>query len=234
MLLLSSTCGLHAQTQPNALPTTLERIEKLESYDQINNLMGRFIFLLNAAHFEDIPSLFALKQKDVRSEMAWGVYDGAESIQRLYTQDIARPERVNGGKGQFNVYTLTTPVIEVDAHAQTAKGVWVLPSVNTGFYGPNGISANWGYTKYGADFIKENGEWKIWHLHQYGIFLTPYEKSWIEPRPKPKPDEKSNPNISFKPDRPPTTSWSYTTDSVTELLPGPPQPYVKFDPKAQF
>lgn len=229
LLVIFSATNLYAENQLNTNISMNQKLEKLESYNQINNLMGRFIFLLNAARFDDLPTLFALKRNDVRSEMAWGVYEGENSIRRLYTQEIARPEQVNAGKGQMNVYTLTTPVIEVDRHAQTAKGVWVLPSVNTGFYGSDQITANWGYTKYGADFIKEDGEWKIWHLHQYGIFLTPYEKSWTESQVKPKENEKPNPNISFKPDRPSTTHWGYSTESKTELLPAPPKAYNQFD-----
>jgi hypothetical protein len=32
--------------------------------------------------------------------------------------------------------------------------------------------------KYGADFKKEEGRWKIWHMHVYGLFMAPYDRSW--------------------------------------------------------
>ncbi|WP_120429727.1 nuclear transport factor 2 family protein [Acinetobacter baylyi] len=234
-ILIGSSIQIYAQDTTVVSQTeVIQRLERLESYNQVKNVMGSFVYLLNATHFNEIPNLFALDQKDVRSEMAWGVYEGASSIKRLYTKEVAQPEQVNEGKGQLNVYNLTTPVIEVAKDLKTAKGVWIVPSVNTGYYTSDKITANWGYTKYAADFINVNGEWKIWHLHQYGIFMTPYEKSWMQPRVKPKAGEKPPSFISFNPDHPSTTHWNYSSESKPELVPVPPKPYEQFNPKDAY
>ena len=34
--------------------------------------------------------------------------------------------------------------------------------------------------RYGNDFILEDGEWKIWHLHVFGIFMCPVDKNWAK------------------------------------------------------
>jgi hypothetical protein len=124
---------------------------------------------------------------------------------------------------------LTTPVIEVSADGTTAKAAWVCPGLETMSFTPGGENAaNWAWMKYGCDFVLEDGVWKIWHLHVYGIFLTPYDTDWVasshsELPPPVFPDE-------YRPDRAPTSGWNYRPDAVyPEDEPTPPQPYDVFD-----
>ena len=83
--------------------------------------------------------------------------------------------------------------------------------------------------KYGVDFIKEKGVWKIWHLHLHGIFMASYYKSWVDFPIKMNPSEmiKGFPK-EFQPDRPPITNWNYSPDKKTILSPVPPSPYKTF------
>lgn len=37
---------------------------------------------------------------------------------------------------------------------------------------------SWLWVRYGVDFIKEAGEWKIWHLQVFPFFKTPFDKRW--------------------------------------------------------
>ncbi len=69
----------------------------------------------------------------------------------------------NYGIGKSLVHALTTPYIEVAADGQTAQGLWYAPGY---VGGPTTTGANvaYMYEKYGVDFIREDGEWKIWHL----------------------------------------------------------------------
>ena len=72
--------------------------------------------------------------------------------------------------------------------------------------------AHWAWCKYGCDFIREDGQWKIWHLHVFGIFLAPYDRSWVE---QPEDMVDAPPMLDeHKPDRPPTTHWQYMPDRV--------------------
>ncbi|HXL93637.1 MAG TPA: hypothetical protein VN969_32295 [Streptosporangiaceae bacterium] len=69
-------------------------------------------------------------------------------------------------------------------------------------------------------FIVEEGEWKIWHLHVYGIFLAPFGRSWVE-----QPEDMADPPPMLeehRPDRPPTTHWQYRPDRVYVNEPAPP------------
>ncbi len=76
---------------------------------------------------------------------------------------------VYGGVGQLLLHVTTTAIIEVADDGLTAKGYWYTPGMlkQTDFDNADSMWEN-----YGADFIKEDGEWKLWHLHMYTDFQT--------------------------------------------------------------
>ncbi|MBN1626050.1 MAG: nuclear transport factor 2 family protein [Deltaproteobacteria bacterium] len=77
------------------------------------------------------------------------------------------PENIGAGS-EYVMHTQETPVIEVAGDGKTAKmicysiGLAVRGSVDES--GKTSVSTGWMWEKYGVDFIKEDGEWKIWHL----------------------------------------------------------------------
>ena len=74
---------------------------------------------------------------------------------------------VYGGVGQLLLHVTTTGIIEVADDGLTARGYWYSP----GMIREVGSSGNSIWEAYGVDFIKENGEWKIWHLHMFTDFM---------------------------------------------------------------
>jgi hypothetical protein len=217
--------------------TTLEqRLARLEAVHEIQNVMGRYSYWHTANMHRECLDLFALKTPGVRAEMMWGVYEGAESLERLYPGFHAWTD--GDFKGVMHMHALTTPVIEVAGDLKTATGTWISPGHETMSFsaGAEGKGATvdiggdpeafWAWCKYGCDFVIEDGQWKIWHLHVYGIFLAPYGRSWVEQPedmidPPPMPDE-------YLPDRPPTTHWQYMPDRVYPNEPAPPAPHKTF------
>lgn len=214
--------------------TPEQRIERVEAVTAVQNALGRYVFLHTANRHQEAEQLFALKTPGLRVEMMWGVYDGAESIKRLYSGYHVWADTNKKGeyaKGTLHIHTLTSPVIEVAGDLKTAKAVWMSPGVETALMNDE-LTANWGWMKYGADFIKEDGEWKIWHLHVYSLFFSSFETSWVKQRidaageiPMPK---------EFLPDRKPTTTWDYRPERKTVLEPVPPVPYWSFDDKTAY
>ncbi len=73
---------------------------------------------------------------------------------------------VYGGVGQLLLHVTTTAIIEVAEDGQTAKGFWYSP----GMIKETGQTAQAIWEAYGADFVKEEGGWKLWHLHMYTDF----------------------------------------------------------------
>lgn len=178
----------------------------------VQNLMGRYVQYAMANHWTEVADLFALKTPTVRLSVVAPI-EGPEAVRRFFEarRDAARP-------GAMMQHTLSTPVIEVAGDGKTAKAVWDSPGTETqGGDGP----AYWAWIKYGADFIKEDGVWKIWRLKVYPTFRTPYDKSWVE-------------TAQGAAAAPPGAPWRYNGKDTPPLEPAPPRPYFTFDPQTAY
>jgi hypothetical protein len=206
-----------------------ERIERLEAVHEIQNLMGRHAY--GGASGDKVLEMWAKRTPGTRSNVpSFGCYDGFEGIKRL----MAAHEKIEGDRtGQMYMHVLTTPVIEVAGDGKTAKGVWISPGQEVTPAGTGKLTAYWAWLKYGADFVKEDGKWKFWHLNVFGIFLTPVNKSWVEESLPPYTGKIKLPD-EVKPDRV-TAYW--TTYSPTRLqpnVPEPPEPYETWDEATSY
>jgi hypothetical protein len=90
--------------------------------------------------------------------------------------------------------------------------------------------------KYGVDFLKQDGEWKIWHFHCFEVARSPFGLGWIpfaaKSQNNPFSDdlmyfgENGKPVLMPKPDGPVTMRNNpYRTDSSQMLDAPPPVPY---------
>lgn len=197
--------------------------------------MGSYSFLSTGNKFAEVVNLFALKTPGVRAEIFWGAYNGPEGIKRLFTGFIAN---ANGdGIGRLLVHTMTTPIIVVAGDGKTAKGVWVSPGFETMPLGAGQPEAKWSWIKYAADFIREEGAWKIWHLRAYGLFSARPGETWANNSFDREAMINFGKNLpeQFRADSPPTTPlWKYRLDVAAELVPDIPRPYQTFDPKTAY
>ena len=41
------------------------------------------------------------------------------------------------------------------------------------------VWAHWVWAKYGLDFLKQDGEWRIWHFRCYEVARAPFNRDWI-------------------------------------------------------
>jgi hypothetical protein len=203
-----------------------DKIDRLLAAHEIQNLMSRYEYLHMANLHAETIQLFAQDTPGVRLENgARGVYEGLAGVRRFYG-DLAKG--MANPVGQLHLHTSTTPVIEVAGDGKTAQGVWVSPGVETSPAKDGGEpSAMWAWIKYGVDFVKEADEWKIWRLHMYRIFMTPYDKSWADVDPAP---ARQSPSA----DRPNTYDWVYRRTVRPENVPAPPEPYRTWDDSQSF
>jgi hypothetical protein len=204
-----------------------QRLQRIDAVHQIQNLMGRYgLHHLTNQHAK-CCELSALNTPGVRVELPFGVYEGRAGLERLYLGFFGPLDRTPAGR--MHMHTMTTPVIEVAGDQQTAKGVWMAPGHATDKFQGDTFRASWRWVKYGCDFIKENDEWKIWHLRVHGIFATPYDKSWVESQPQPGKGGPPPLPPEAAPDRPASPFWQYRDDAVLTNDPAPPEPYQSFD-----
>jgi hypothetical protein len=219
------------------------RIERLEAAREIQNVMSQYVYMHIAGLHRESTRLFTAKRDDAKIEMMWGIYEGKDAAYRCYAVDHLKLEgEGEKRRGRMQVHALTTPLIEVAGDGQTARAAWIASGHETAAGGGKAI-ASWAWCKYGADFLKEDGKWKIWHLHVYGMFMTDYSKPWTEvtgpigshnefmelmPGVTLVPGEP--PAFKFSTDRPSSGGWEYRTDALYPFdQPLPPQPYETWD-----
>jgi len=88
-----------------------------------------------------------------------------------------------GAGAEWVMHTSTTPVIEIAGDGQTAQGAWYSPG--TGIMpvyedGKIHLQAMMFWEKYGGDFVKEDGVWKIWHLQMAYDFVPGLPESMLD------------------------------------------------------
>mgnify|MGYP004630445187 CR=1 FL=1 len=148
------------------------------------NIMSRYVNYHAAFRHKEYVEFWAKRDDDIL-EMPWGKYYGFEGVKSCYLdhhKDRNDVEDESQIAGAYFIHHLDTPVIEVAADGKTARGAWWSPGHETfpRHDGLPGQAAIWAWSKYGADFIKEEDGWKIWRMRIYPMFKTPVGTSWTE------------------------------------------------------
>ena len=225
----------------------LKMAQQSLDYQEIQNVFGRHEYFHSAGmHKEELEMLWARKTPGVSFEAVdTGKHVGWDAVWKCYVEgrvargkkhvaelrevnpDIEDDEK-NYQVGLWGMHTLTTPVIEVAEDGQTAKGIWMSPGYLT--FGSNGqFKSCWSWERYGVDFVKEDGRWKIWHCRVYNDFLTPYDKGWVEASLEPPPEIEDAEDFP-KPNAEPSTPIykPYSTTVPPQAEPRQPDHYKTF------
>lgn len=118
-----------------------------------------------------------------------------------------------GKAGTLKMHMVTTSHVQIAEDGQTAKGIYYSPGFLTEIGTDGKPKSAWDFKRYGVDFIKEDGKWKIWHLVEYTDFVTPPDVSWTE--------KVSIPNTTIR-----YRTWSLETGAQSKLK--VPVPYKTF------
>ena len=171
----------------------LERdIGLLEDQDAVKKLQRVYGFYTDKQLWTQAADLFAA---DGTIEIGGrGVYGGHERVLaylRTNGAELPQPGRL------FDQMQLQ-PVIHVAPDGKTAKARWHMFAQEAQY----NEYARWGLGVLENDYVKDNGVWKIQHLHQFTTMYTPYEEGWAKtaiPNPGPLTD--------LPPDRPPSIAY---------------------------
>jgi hypothetical protein len=223
-----------------------QRIQVLEDVREIANLMGRYIYKHEVQKDTEFLNTIFANRDDISWEVAnFGAYYGRNAVKSILDAHSgifdkkSKPEDGDLFKaGVMIMHTLTTPVIEVAGDGKTAKGVWISPGHETMKNPETGkYKGHWCWTKYGCDFIREDGKWKMWHYHVYRIFRTPYDVDWAEEYETKKEAAQKTKTAGFttvKPSFPTTFDNPYTTKYIAQPVPAAPEPFETWDPAKSY
>ncbi|MGD9117690.1 MAG: nuclear transport factor 2 family protein [Dehalococcoidia bacterium] len=218
-------------------------VERVQAARDVENIMNSYEYKLFAGGlFEEVVGLFAQKTPGVTVEIGnWGVYEGIEGVKKIYLgmhKNDMWDEKLNCMRpGIMFINANNNPIIEVAGDGKTAKGLWISQGITAvpkhGTWGTDDkMEARWFWQRRAADFVKEDGKWKMWHYHAYPVVDTPFDRSWVDVdenevninalRPTTLPDK-------WKADKPSTYVWLYKPSARVEYVPRAPEPYETFD-----
>lgn len=196
----------------------LRSLEKLEAYQEIQNEMGRMTAALNFRQPERMWSFFS-SRPDISLECAdEGMCSGREAVRAAVFRRLGGPAK----PGEMVDMQLTTPMVEVAGDMQTAKAVWWCPGAGSIARSGRDPQAVWLWGMVAVDFVREDGAWKVWHLHYFRLIKCDYQKGWVE--------DFSMENSPEGTARGPVTYHNpYTPYSVRVGIPACPAPYETYD-----
>lgn len=223
-------------TEQETLELLTLKLERLEAIQACRNLMGKYSYYHTAFRNKEYIDLWAKREDDLLV-MPWGSYKGFEGVKTCYMNDHgdrSDPETFESLKGAVMMHTMNTELIEVAADGKTAKAAFFSDGHETyvegrvpGFQDPDAkleAHAEWCWGAYAVDFIKDNGEWKIWHMRLYPINKSEYGESWVD-AVQPTPED-----YTFLSSERGSGMWHYSpTEVYPANQPAIPWPYEKFE-----
>lgn len=218
-------------------------------YMEIQNAMAAHTFLYRAQRQEEEMELFWTHQKEdimyAHGDMA---FVGWDTVYEYYVVNNARRRKAtlemmhelhpdieniaqNEGIGDLPAHLMTTPYIEIAGDGMTAQGVWYSPTFLSGLTTEGTLRTFVGLARQGADFVKEDGKWKIWHLRDFSDVTFPVTVPGSEKKPdsmdaKAAPPSLERPGYSRLVNNMSLSYHErYGPTAIPELLPNLPMPY---------
>lgn len=149
------------------------KITKVMDILEIQNLQYRYQQYMHFRRADKIPALFSQKNTpliEIGDNM--GIAEGMDKVKAFFVMY----QKASVSPGVMVDHEATCPVIEVARDGKTARATFISPGL-----GGNATHGQqlWNWGVYLIDYIKEDGEWKIWHLRWVKTFSTNFEKGWI-------------------------------------------------------
>lgn len=136
-----------------------ERIRQVWDVIEVKKLMARRTydnaFALRKKEMDELWVQKPENKKTASYGRDYGYVIGYDNIYKEYVADFEK----NSTVGTTQIHSLSTPLVKIAGDGKTAQGVWYSPGQVT-----TPDDAKFVYTKFFVDFIKEDDEWKIWHL----------------------------------------------------------------------
>ncbi|KAH7007854.1 uncharacterized protein B0I36DRAFT_356948 [Microdochium trichocladiopsis] len=168
--------------------------ERAQARGAIENIFSKYMHLHNVFRDEEIKPLRVKRGTEgIHAQYTnVGVYTDYDSVMKYHS---GGPSPV----GKLILHMTNTPVIEVAEDGQTAKGFWLMNGLESGTTDPANVGAmpenlyepadknvqgkrvwaHWVWCQYALDFLKQDGEWKIWHFRCLEVARAPYSENWI-------------------------------------------------------
>jgi hypothetical protein len=239
---------------------TISLAERAMAILEVQNVFSKHCYYHEMGkHRAEMESLWVSKDGEYADTVKWtnpqGIWKGYDAVWNFYVaaheatlqqtlDEISSiypsiqnvPENLGIG-GEWASHLQTTPVIEVAGDGLTAKGVWYSPGLHMTAQISNGNvskSGSWFWEKYGVDFVKEDGKWKIWHISIYYENTAPgwnadtnnyYSSAQTAGSGS---NTQSGPNLPSPTESNPDPYKAWSPTKLPEIEPQLPEPYYTF------
>ena len=231
---------------------TEELLGRFEDRRDVKNLAGKYVMsLLLKKEPTMLQDLWSARD-DISLGVNSGYYAGREALTAYYASiDAATkakaqvlkkvfPEDLGEysdeklyGRGPMEIRSLDNAIIEIADDGATAKAFFYVFGLVTDITERGPIS-NWVLGSCCFDFIRENDQWRIWHVLYLEDVDTPAGKKWGDPNAIEQfplmPEFKAMADVNVtEPNAPATLRSLYTGSRPFTKLPKVPEPYDTFE-----
>lgn len=181
------------------MSSILQRTERFEDRREIKNVMGKYVTSCLLCREDTLVDTLFCSRDDISLGFNNGYHVGREAVKgyfdavRAATEKKSKclqkifPEQLGKlsdeelyGVGPFKAEPLTSFYMQEAEDMQTAKAIWMVEGSITDIT-EKGPVTNWSWGYYAADFIKEDGQMKLWHVLRVEDVHCPNGVDWGSP-----------------------------------------------------
>ncbi len=227
----------------------LQLTERFEDRREIKNLMGKYVTSCLLCRENTLVDELFCTRDDITLGFNNGYYVGREAVkgyfqavcdatakkskclQKIFPEQLGKlPEEELYGIGPFKAEPLTSCYVQIAGDGQTAKAIWMVEGSITDIT-EKGPITNWSWGYYAADFIKEDGQMRLWHVLRVEDVHCPNGVNWGMPENNfpelPEFAELKDIQIPA-PNHPAAVYETFSADRCSAKTPRIPEPYTTF------
>ena len=156
-----------------------ELIARVWDQEEIRNLISRFTYYEAANHREESLERFWVRDPEHQATASfgrnWGFLVGMAQIRDYY---VGRNRF--GGVGTALMHPLSTKLVCEAEDGQSAQELWMGIAYETAPNGVGELEAKWINERMAVDFVKEDGQWRIWHMFIGTNYVVPAGEDYVE------------------------------------------------------
>lgn len=211
--------------------------ERAYAATECMKLISRYCYMTGPAKGSKWYDLsFAKKAPDIAiGHGQMGINVGKEKLDAMFSgRPPEMPEGLSRSRvGHCFLHPTASQLIEVAADGKTARGMFMSIGIESASDERGILTPAWGWGNYAVDFIKEDGEWKIWHFYIHRIFRGDFFQSWTVYNPDIEKGYYDMPEDK-RYTKPPKDDSPYRPNREFVLKPDAPEPYETFDPADSY
>lgn len=215
--------------------TDMELMQRVWDLEQVKKLAAkRCYYIANDWREKELDELWVSgeeAQKTASFGRNWGYYVGMDAIRGYYvTQHQAKIAALPGknyGDGCMFHHPPSTGLVYEAYDGQTARGLWYCISQETLPETETEADARWYMEKLAIDFLKEDGQWKIWHVVVATDLQSEAGADYMT-QPVDLPDQENRAYVEFGVPSLPMRTHNERYNWL-DNYPSPPKPYKTFD-----